>query len=51
MKKNPGRDPKNKGISLLLSIILVFCIIGAVVFSVARKISNEMSSSAIHNLS
>lgn len=51
MKKNPGGDPKNKGISLLLSIILVFCIMGAVVFSVARKISNEMSASAIQNLS
>ncbi len=38
-------------VSLLLSIVLVFCILGAVVFSVARKLSAEMSSSAIHNLS
>ncbi len=36
---------------MLLSIILVFCILGAVVFSVARKISLEMSASAIQNLS
>lgn len=37
--------------SLLISIILVFCILGAVVFSVARKTSTEMSASAINNLS
>ncbi|MCI8991633.1 MAG: response regulator [Eubacterium sp.] len=36
---------------LFFSIILVFCILATVVFSVARKISLEMSSSAIHNLS
>lgn len=35
---------------LFLSIIFVFCILGAVVFSVARRISIEMSTSAIHNL-
>ncbi|MCI9442082.1 MAG: response regulator [Ruminococcus sp.] len=37
--------------SLLISIILVFGILGAVVFSVARKTSAEMSASAINNLS
>ncbi|MEY8426678.1 response regulator [Lachnospiraceae bacterium 46-15] len=42
---------KNKGISLLFSIIMVFCILGAVVFSVSQKISREMSDSAIQNLS
>ena len=41
----------DKEISLLLSIILVFCILGAVVFSVSRKISVEMSNAAIQNLS
>ncbi|MCI9144047.1 MAG: response regulator [Lachnospiraceae bacterium] len=51
MKKSPRGIHKNKGITLLLSIILVFCILGTVVFSVARKISNEMSESAIQNLS
>lgn len=40
----------DKGFSLLISIILVFCILGAVVFSVSRKISVEMSESAIQNL-
>ena len=51
MRKNPSGTPKNKGITLLWSIILVFCILGAVVFSVAQKISHEMSASAIQNLS
>ena len=41
----------DKGIPLLLSIILVFCIFGAVVFSVSHKIAVEMSESAIQNLS
>ena len=41
----------DQGFSLLISIILVFCILGAVVFSVSRKISVEMSDSAIQNLS
>ncbi len=41
----------DKGIPLLLSIILVFCILGTVVFSVSHKITKEMSASAIQNLS
>jgi signal transduction histidine kinase/CheY-like chemotaxis protein len=51
MEDKRDRNRNNKGFSLFLSIILVFCILGIVVFSVARKISEEMSSSAIHNLS
>ena len=39
------------GISLLLSIIVVFCILSVIVFSVARKLSTEMEASAIQNLS
>ena len=35
---------------MLLSIILVFCVLGAAVFSVSRKISKEMSAAAIQNL-
>lgn len=35
---------------LLFSIIVVFFILGMVVFTVSRKITEEMSSSAIHNL-
>ena len=51
MKKNKKRTRDNKGASLFLSIVLVFCILGTVVFFVAQRISSEMSSSAIHNLS
>ncbi len=35
---------------LLFSIIVVFFILGMVVFTVSRKITEEMSTSAIHNL-
>lgn len=42
---------KNKGLSLFLSIILVFGILGGVVFSLAQRISREMSASAIQSLS
>ena len=48
MKNKPKISQKG---SLLISIILVFCILGVVVFSVARKTSQEMSDSAINNLS
>lgn len=51
MKHKPKENRNSKSYSLLFSIILVFCILGTVVFSIAKKISNEMSSSAIHNLS
>ncbi len=47
MKRKRIRSPRS---TLFLSIILVFCILGAIVFSVAKKISAEMSMSAIHNL-
>ncbi len=40
----------DKGFSLLLSILLVFGILGVVVFSVSQKISREMSEAAIQNL-
>ncbi len=48
MKKRLKRSRKS---SLLISIIVVFCILGTVVFSVARKTFAEMSVSAINNLS
>ncbi len=51
MAKRQNRSKKDKSFSLLLSIILVFCILGGVVFSVSRKISVEMSTSAVQNLS
>ena len=55
MKKSVRRKQKesrkNIGLSLILSIVFVFGILAAVVFSVANRISEEMSLSAIHNLS
>ncbi len=51
MKETPGKQIKRNGFSLLLSIILIFCVFGAIVFSVSRKISREMSEAAIQNLS
>ena len=51
MKQERSGKKIDKSVSLLLSIILVFCILGGVVFSVARKISTEMSESAVQNLS
>ena len=51
MKGKQNGSKMDKGFTLLLSIVIVFCILGAVVFSVARKISKEMSASAIQNLS
>lgn len=51
MKENQNERKTNKDISLLLSIFLVFCVLGIIVFSVSRKITVEMSESAIQNLS
>ena len=51
MKKKPDKRVMSKGPSLLLSIVLVFCILGTVVTTVSRKISEEMSAAAIQNLS
>lgn len=51
MKKRWDKSKVNGSFSLLLPIIAVFCILGVVVFSVSRKISVEMSASAIQNLS
>lgn len=51
MNKKQNEKRTDKGVSLLLSIVVVFGILGVVVFSVAHRISNEMSASAIQNLS
>ncbi len=51
MRKNRGKRKMNTGLSLLLSIILFFSILGTVVFLASRQISEEMSDSAIQNLS
>ena len=51
MKETENRQKRRSGLALLLSIILIFGIFGTIVFSVSRKISKEMSASAIQNLS
>ncbi len=51
MNKKGKRQRKAGGFPLLLSIIVIFGIFGVIVFSVSRKISREMSDSAIQNLS
>lgn len=51
MKVKQKKRKRDQGISLFLSIILIFCILSVAVFSVGRKISAEMSASAIQNLS
>ncbi len=51
MKKGHISNILNKGKVFISLIILVFCILGAVVFFIAKQISEEMSASAIENLS
>ena len=51
MDEKPNRRKQRRGPFLLLSILLVFCVFGTIVYSVARKTSQEMSASAIQNLS
>ena len=51
MEKKPEKKWINSGMSLFLSVALVFCVLGAVVIFVAQRISREMSDSAIQNLS
>lgn len=48
MRERQKRDGRKL---FFLSIIIVFCILGSVVFFVANRISIEMSTSAIYNLS
>ena len=49
MKENRHKK-RSERISLLLSMILIFCILGSILFLVSRKISREMSSAAVQNL-
>ncbi len=51
MRETANKRRKWNGGSLLISIIVIFCVFGAIVFGVSQKISEEMSSSAIQNLS
>lgn len=50
MSKQRNESRKDRGISLLVSIILVFLVLGLIVFSVSHKITREMSVSATQNL-
>ncbi len=50
IRRKQNKYGTDKGFPLLLSMILVFCILGAVVFSVSWKISRVMSTAAIQNL-
>ena len=51
MKEKPDKRGHRRGVPLLLSILLVFCVFGTVVYAVARRTSREMSAAAIQNLS
>lgn len=50
MRKRHNDSKKDGGISLLVSIILVFSFLAIIVFSVSHKISEEMAASAMQNL-
>lgn len=50
MGKKHDESRKDRGISLLVSIILVFSFLAVIVFSVSHKISEEMAASATQNL-
>ena len=51
VKRKQIKNRINKEVPpLLFSIIVVFFILGMLVFAISRKITEEMSSSAIHNL-
>ncbi len=51
MKEKAGEKEKRGGKFLLISIVLVFCVLGTIVYAVSRRISREMSTAAIQNLS
>ncbi len=51
MKEKAGEKEKRGGKFLLISIVLVFCVLGTIVYAVSRRISKEMSTAAIQNLS
>ncbi len=51
MREKRNLSAKRRGLSLFLSIVLVFCVLLAIVFGVARITSKKMSDSAVQNLS
>lgn len=50
MRKKHNESKMDRGISLLVSIFLVFIVLAIIVFSVSRRISREMAASATQNL-
>ncbi len=50
MKKRK-RNEEHKKLVLIMPIIIVFLVLSAVVFFISKRISTEMSESAIDNLS
>ena len=50
MDKKRNESKRDRGISLLVSIVLVFLILGVIVFSVSHKTMTEMAASATQNL-
>ena len=51
MREKVNKRERAGGRSLLLAIMLIFCIFAAVVYAVAQKITREMSAAAIQNVS
>lgn len=51
MEKETKRRGFDRGRALIVTVVLFFAVLGAVVFSVSRRITDEMAMSAISNLS
>ncbi|MCI8513443.1 MAG: response regulator [Lachnospiraceae bacterium] len=51
MKGKSDKRKKRRASSLLFSILLVFCVLGAIVYAVSQEISRKMSEAAIQNVS
>ena len=47
MKEKPDRREKRRGYTLLLSIVLVFCVFGAIVYAISQKISREQCEAQV----
>ena len=51
MKKKEKKEASGQAMALIVSIVIIFCILGMFVFSVAGRTAQEMSAAAIDNLS
>ena len=50
MEKKKGKSIVHRRMVLIVPVLLVFCILGTVIFFISKRITNEMSESAIGNL-